>query len=389
MHPDPLFFTLFLIFTGAAVLATGALYAHQALLVTYIVLGILLGPSVLGLVNDPNIIQQIAQIGIIFLLFLLGLNLHPQQLTRSLPPMLAVTGVSSLALLALGAGVAWAFGFAAVEALVIGAAMMFSSTIIGLKLLPATVLHHQRTGERIIAILLLQDLVAIIVLMLLQNRGTGMETTWSIAASFLSLPLLVAFAFLFHRYVLFRLLQRFDTIFEYIFLLSIGWCLGLAQLAAAVGLSTEIGAFVAGVAMAASPISNFIAERLRPLRDFFLVMFFFSLGATLDLTTLTSILLPAGVLTALALALKPLLFAWPLRAIGEPAERATEIGVRLAQVSEFALLIAVLAADQGVIGSRASYLIQVTTVLTFVVSSYVIVARYPTPVATDERLRQD
>lgn len=389
MHTDPVVFTIFLIFTGAAALATVALYARQAMLVAYIVLGMLLGPSGVGLVQDPNVTQQVADIGIMFLLFLLGLDLYPQKLVGLFKESTAVTGVSSLLFAALGTAVGWALGFAWIESLTIGAALMFSSTIIGIKLLPTTVLHHRHTGEIIISVLLLQDLIAILILLLLQARGTGAMPLIEMVRVLLSLPGLILFAWLFERYVLIALIRRFDKIHEYIFLLAIGWCLGMAELARVLGLSHEIGAFVAGVLLATSPIALYIANSLRPLRDFFLVIFFFSLGASFDLAVLKDVLLPAGALSALVLAIKPLVFQFLLRRSGEALHRAREVGVRLGQISEFSLLIAVLALDLGVIGPQAAYLIQVSTLLTFIVSSYVIVMRYPTPIAVSDRLRRD
>ncbi|NNG13897.1 MAG: cation:proton antiporter, partial [Gammaproteobacteria bacterium] len=167
MHSDPIIFTIFLIFAGAAALATLALYARQSLLVVYIVLGVLLGPSVTNLVSDPALIKSLSHIGIIFLLFLLGVNLGPQKLIEQFRMSTIVTGASSLLFLLTGGVLALLLGFSPIEALVIGAAMMFSSTIIALKLLPTTVLHHQHTGEIIISILLFQDLIAILILMLL------------------------------------------------------------------------------------------------------------------------------------------------------------------------------------------------------------------------------
>jgi predicted Kef-type K+ transport protein len=165
--------------------------------------------------------------------------------------------------------------------------------------------------------------------------------------------------------------------------------MGLAQLGATFGLSHEIGAFIAGVLLATSPIALYIADNLRPLRDFFLVIFFFTLGASFNLTILTHVLVPASVLAALVLTIKPLVFRMLLRHSGEALHRAREVGVRLGQISEFSLLIAVLALQLGVISRRASYLIQVSTLLTFIVSSYIIVMHYPTPIAISDRLRRD
>lgn len=389
MHSDPITFNIFLIFTGAALLATLALYARQALIVAYIVLGLAFGPWGLGLVTDPDVIRQTSAIGIMFLLFLLGLNLHPQKLWLLLQEAMVVTGVSALLFALLGAAGGYLLGFAWLESLLVGACLMFSSTIIGLKLLPTTVLHHQRTGEIMISILLLQDMIAILILLGLQALGRGEMPLPDLGMLLLSLPGLVLFAYLAERYVLIRLIRRFDKIQEYIFLVAIGWCMGVAELANTLGLSHEIGAFIAGVALATNPIARFIAESLKPLRDFFLVLFFFSLGASFNLSILQEILLPALLLAVAILLIKPLVFRWLLRRSDETGERALEIGVRLGQISEFSLLIAVLGLDLGVMSHRASYLIQMATLFTFIASSYFIVLRYPTPIATSDKLRRD
>lgn len=386
MGDNSLFFATFLIFTGAAVFATVAMFARQALPLAYILLGVVAGPWALGLVPDPKTIQDIAQIGIIFLLFLLGLNLKPQDLLHMFGKASLVTLASSMLFGLIGVAVALAFGFGLVEALVIGAAMMFSSTIIGLKLLPTTMLHHQHIGEIIISILLLQDLIAIVILMLVQGGSLPVE---ELALALFGLPLISAIAFYGDRYVLFPLIARFDTIQEYVFLVAIGWCLGLAELAGLFGLSHEIGAFIAGVAMATSPIALFIADSLRPLRDFFLVMFFFSLGAGFALPALESVFWPALLLAGLSLAIKPGVFRVLLERTGETERRSREVGVRLAQISEFSLLIALAAAASGLIGERANYLIQLAVLLSFALSSIYVVRKYPTPIAVSDSLRRD
>ncbi len=389
MLDDSIIFSIFLIFTGAAVLAALALFARQSLLVAYILLGGLVGPWGFQLVNDPDIIREIGHIGIMFLLFLLGLNLQPAQLIRMLREAIVVTVVSSLVFGAIGFGISQAFGFSLHESVVIGSVMMFSSTIIGLKLLPTTALHHRHVGQVMISILLLQDILAIGILLVLEGFSqSGME--WKQVASLaVSLPALVIFSLLFERYILQRLIQRFDTIQEYIFLTAIGWCLGVAQLAELLGLSHEIGAFIAGVALATNPIALFIAESFKPLRDFFLIMFFFSLGAGFNINILPDVLLPASIIALLMLACKPVVFSWLLKKSGEVGGLPNEVGVRLGQVSEFSLMIAVLALNTGAIGAKASYLIQTTTLITFIVSSYVIMLSYPTPIAVSDRLRKD
>jgi len=185
------------------------------------------------------------------------------------------------------------------------------------------------------------------------------------------------------------LFRRFDRVQEYVFLLTLAWCLGVAQLAHAGGLSYEIGAFVAGIVVATSPIALFIAESLKPLRDFFLVMFFFALGAGLDLDVATVVLLPAALLGLCMLLLKPVVFRFALGRVAESPRLAWETGWRLGQMSEFSLLITFLAIQGALIGPAAAVVIQLGTLITFIGSSTIIVLRFPTPVGVSERLRRD
>ncbi len=389
MSGDSILYTIFLIFTGATVLATIALYARQSLLIAYIALGLLAGPHVTGLVPDPALVADIANVGIIFLLFLLGLNLEPADLQKLLREATVVTLLSCSTFAILGFAIAKAFGFSTLDSTVIGTTMMFSSTIVGLKLLPTSALHHQRMGEIIVSILLLQDIIAIIALLLLDGMGNDGSATIEVLGMLILLPTIAGAAYFVSKYVLTKLFLRFDQITEYIFLATVGWCLGIAELAHAVGLSHEIGAFIAGVTLAANPIARYIAESLKPLRDFFLIMFFFGLGAGFDLSAVSAVILPATALALVAVLIKPLIFKLLLQREQEKARMSGEIGVRLGQISEFSLMVAVVAVSAGVISDHASMTIQTATLITFIISSYWIVMRYPTPIAVDEKLRRD
>ena len=388
MHDADLLTSFFLIFSGAAVLATGALYTRQPLLVAYIGIGVLLGPHGLALVTDPSLLAEIAEIGIIFLLFLLGLDMQPSKLLHMFRTTLLVGVASSLAFAGLGYGVAILSGFGFVDAILVGAAMMFSSTIIGIKLLPTTVLHHKHTGEVVVSLLLLQDLIAIVLLIVLSSFSGSADAPppWLPA---IALPLGGLAAWAFVRWLLLPLLARFDVFQEYVFLVAIGWCLALAYGAAAVGLSHEIGAFAAGVTLATSPIAQFMAEALRPLRDFFLVLFFFTVGAAFDLSLAISVALPALLLTTVMLGGKPVIFRLLLNRFREQNVLAWEVGVRLGQISEFSLLLVFIALGTGVMSQAAATLVQTTAIATFLLSSYLVVLQYPTPIAVDERLRRN
>ena len=389
MHGESIFFTIFLIFTGAALVAGLALYARQSMLVAYIALGVIVGPWGIGWIEDATTAQGIGEIGILFLLYLLGLNLHPQKLSRMMREALVVTLASGLVFGVAGGAVALAFGFTWPEVLVVGAVSMFSSTIIGLKLLPTTALHHRHAGEIIISVLLLQDIMAIVILFGLDAASRPALSAVDALLLTVALPAIVVVAATAERWILTALIRRFDRIREYVFLVAIGWCLGISQLGHAMGLSHEIGAFVAGVALARSPVATYIAESLKPLRDFFLVMFFFSLGAGFPLPVLAAVALPATCLGGLMLVLKPVVFRWLLEREGESGPLSREVGVRLGQISEFSLLIAVVAAGGGIIGEHAAYTAHAATLLTFIVSSHVIMLRYPTPIAVSDALRRD
>lgn len=390
MHDGTVFNTIFLIFVGAAVLSTFVLYTRQSLLVAYILLGVVLGPYCLKFVSDLSAIRQVGDVGIVFLLFLLGLHLQPQNLVHMLKEVTWIALLSSAAFALVAYGVGRWFGLTNTESWVLGAAMMFSSTIIGLKLLPTTILHHQHTGEVMISVLLMQDLIAIIVLILINGASSSGGFSWhDLILVCVALPALILFAFLIERYVLVKLLARFDRTQEYVFLLSIGWCLGLSFLAQKLGLSEDIGAFVAGVALAASPISLFIAESLKPLRDFFLVMFFFAVGATFNFDFVAQVIIPACILAVLVLLLKPLCFHLLFMKAGEKKSVSTEVSIRLGQASEFSLLVASIAWGTQLISDVASNLIQATTILTFIVSSYVVVLKYPTPMSLSDKMRKD
>ena len=389
MGSDPFVFSFFLIFACAGILATLALFTRQPLIVMYIFTGMILGPSGTALIDNPELISSIAKFGIIFLLFLLGLDMQPAKLIKTLRSAMLVGVGSSLVFFAVGFSIASAFGYSMTETIIIGIVMMFSSTIIGIKLLPTTVLHHRHTGELMISLLLIQDLIAIVVLLVITGGLMEFDGVAKIARVLVSLPLLVLFSWLFVKYVLLPLLEKFDAFHEYIFLVAIAWCLGLAELSELAGLSLEIGAFIAGVTIATSPIALYIADHLKPLRDFFLVLFFFSIGAGFHMDLLAEVILPATVIATVILALKPVTFKFMLRRMSETSALGWETGFRLGQISEFSLLIAFVSTAQNLISQEASHLIQATAILTFLASSYLVVFRYPTPIAVNDRLRRD
>lgn len=389
MHGQTITFVIFLIFAGTAVLSTMALFTRQSLLVAYIAIGAVLGPWGLKLLNNSETIKQTGDIGIIFLLFLLGLDLQPQSLFHSLRKMSVITLLSSAIFFFIGFTLGNVFGYNFDQCLILGAVAVFSSTIIGIKLLPTTILHHQHTGELLISILLLQDILAIAVLLGLEVVASRTASYHHIALILSSFPILIGVAYLFQHYILSWLMGRFDQIHEYIFILSIGWCLCMAQLSHYLGLSEEIGAFIAGITVASNPIAAYIADSLKPLRDFFLVIFFFSIGASFNLSYFPSVFVQACILAGFMLAAKPLVFGLLLKHSGEVKSVSWEIGVRLGQMSEFSLLVIYMALKTGILDEKTTYMAEAAVIMTFIVSCYWTVLRYPTPLASSPKLRRD
>jgi Kef-type K+ transport system membrane component KefB len=385
-------FSFFLIFSGSALLATGALYTRQPIIVAYFLAGIIFGPSGFKFITNLDWMNDLSHIGIIFLLFLLGLDMQPQNLSHLLKKTFIVGVVSSLFFAFVGYCIGKLFGIDDVSALILGASMMFSSTIIGIKLLPTTVLHHRHTGELIVSILLLQDLIAIILLLLLYNFDSS-RLSWhlNLTIAFAALPLIFVLAFISVKYILLNLIKKFDQYRDFLFLLALGWCMGMAFIANLMNLSWEIGAFIAGISIATSPISQFIALNLKPLRDFFLVLFFFSIGAGFDLQLLMNQKLLAIVLlsTCLVLALKPIVFRFFLRKVSETKQSAWEVGFRLAQTSEFSILIAFVTCSHNIIDSLICHAIQATAIITMIASSYITVFFFESPLAIKDELRRD
>jgi Kef-type K+ transport system membrane component KefB len=385
---ENIIFQLVLIFAGAALFASLFLFLKQPIILAYIVLGIVVGPKGLELISDAEQIERLAHIGIILLLFLIGLNFQPAKLVGLLGLVGIVTLATCFIFMLLSLAVALAFGYPFIDSLIIGAALMFSSTIVSLKLIPTTQLHHHHVGDVMISVLLLQDVIAIVLIVLVTEGGMD-DVTISVGLLLLKLVVLSVMSFFIVRFVITKIFLKFDVIKEHTFVMSLGWGLFVAGAAEMLGLSFEMGAFIAGISLATVPIALVIAEELKPLRDFFLILFFFSIGAEFDLVVSQQLIVPGLIITVLLVTAKPVIFNWGFKAIGEKPKDSAELGVRLGQASEFSLLVAFSALASGLIEERSSYLIQLVVVLTFVVSTYWVVNVYPTPISYKSSQRKD
>ena len=388
MNLDSIISELSIIVVGAAALGTLFLYAKQPIIIAYIVIGFAVGPNGLGLIRRTDHIEEIAHFGVILLLFLIGLNLQPRKFLRLFRKTALLTFGTSILFGGMSLLFALLLRFDMHSSLLFGAAMMFSSTIVGLKLVPTTTLHQKRTGEVMTSVLLLQDVLAILVILFITGeKSDHVLVTFAMLAGKFALICLLSFMGV--RYVMVPLLSKFDVVQEYTFIATLGWCLLWAETAHILGLSYEMGAFVAGLSIASCQVAVIIAEHLKPLREFFLILFFFAVGAELDLRLDLRLLLSAVMFGAILVALKAYAFRFAFRKSGESLELSRELSVRLAQSSEFSLLVVFAALSVGVLSAERAMVIQITTIVTFIISTYWVVSRYPTPISGRTILRQD
>ncbi len=382
-------FDLSIVLAVSAVLSFLAVILKQPIIIAYIACGVIIGPWGAGWIKQAEFIETISHIGVTLLLFLAGLCLHPQKLIKLFQRTILVTLGNCIVSFVAALSFARLFGFAKLDALCIALALMFSSTILVVKLLPTTRLHQQRMGAICIGVLIMEDLLAVIALAFIRCLSLPRPLGLSFGGLMIKLFFFLVILFLFEQFVLTKVMRKVDRLHEALFILGLAWCFGIATISNRMGLFYETGAFFAGVVLARHPISLFISEGLKPIRDFFLVLFFFTLGAKVDLSVMQEVFLPAALLAAIFMVLKPWLFKQLFILTGEHPDFAKETGIRLGQLSEFSLLIALLAFSLGQISSQASQLIQLTAILTFIASSYIVVLKYPTPIGTSDKLRKD
>jgi len=277
-----------------------------------------------------------------------------------------------------------AIGLPVQHALIVGIAAIFSSTILVVKLLPTTTLHQRKMGAQCIALLIVQDLLAVAALILVSGLTPESMTFLPLWGALFIGGVLVT-----EKYVLRMILSKVEHYHELLYLLALSWFFAVAMIAREIGLSVEIGAFIAGMALARNPIAPFLAEGLKFFRDFFLILFFFVLGAGIDPRHLGDIWLSVLLFAIVLVVVKPAVYALLFRVQGESWKFSREVGVRLGQSSEFSLILVIAARQNGIINEQTAVFITLSAIVTFFVSSYVTVFFFQSPLGTAKRLKKD
>jgi len=358
----------------AASLGIVARLLKQPLILAYLVAGVIIGPFAFGLVRDYSIIETFASIGIIFLLFLVGLELNPRRLLEVGKSALII-GVSQIILSGLIYYlVAVKFGLTGIGAFYLAGAFTFSSTAIIVTLLSNRNDLDTLHGKLLIGILLVQDFVAISLLAVASGVKSSSGILWQQIAYQIPIRAITLFilTFLIAKYILPLIFNRIARSQELLFLSSLAWCFFLSIIAYALGFSAEIGAFLAGISLAPLPFSSHIAIKTKPLRDFFIMIFFVYLGSTLVFSDLIEILTPAVIFVLLILIINPLIVIIVMSALGFRKRTSFLTGITLTQVSEFSFIIAALGVKLDILPGEISTLVSVVAISTVFISTYFI-----------------
>ena len=373
MHNQDIFTELSLVLVVVAIVATVMRMLKQPLLLGYILTGILVGPIMLDLIHAKQAFDGFSQIGITLLLFIIGLGMNVSVI-RSLGRVSIVTASVLLTCVGgIGFFVSHLLGFPPITALVIGLALFFSSTIIILKVLSDKREVSRLHGQIAIGIILVDDIVAMIALVIVaalsSGNGFSVQAVGLLVAKALALG---AGLFIASAYIIPRLSKVFARSQELLFLFAVAWGFGVASLFSLAGFSHEVGALFAGVALASLPYATEMSTRLKPLRDFFVVLFFVSLGETFIFKDMSQIILPALVLSGIVIVGKPLFVMMSLGALGYTKLTSFKVGIHLSQISEFSIVLVVFANQVGLLDAKATSIMTLVALITIGVSSYLM-----------------
>ncbi|CAN5154157.1 cation:proton antiporter [soil metagenome] len=350
-------------------------------IVAYILAGLFLGP-VTGLMQATDSVDLISEVGIALLLFVVGLELSLDKI-RDVGRVAVVAGLGQVVFTALGGiGLALLLGFTTMEAIFIGTALTFSSTVVVVKLLGQKAELSHLYGRISVGIFLVQDLVVIVVLTLLTGLGSPEDLAPAsllrgLGASFGGVLLLLIVALLSAWYVLPRLFEWISISAEALFIWSLSWCFLFVVAAEMFHLSAEIGAFLAGISLAQLPYNEELRRRVHPLMNIFVAVFFVSLGVQMQLGDAALHWGSALVFSLFVLIGNPFIFMWIIARMGYGERTSFLTSVTVAQISEFSFIFAAVGLSSGLIDQSIVSLIALVGLVTIAASAYMILYNHP------------
>lgn len=372
MVEQSVFYQLSAVIVIAAIVSLVLRLLRQPLIIGYILTGIIVGPSALNIIQNHEAFTSFSEIGIVLLLFIIGLGLNITIIKNAGKPVFITFGTIIVSVGGLGFLAGYLLGFTGQESLVMAAALLFSSTIIVVKTLSDKKEQSRLYGQIAIGILLIEDIAASLALLAV-SASTGSSSTSNdlliliAKGTILGVLLLVVGAF-----IMPRLGRLFASSQELLYVFALAWAFGVASLFYWAGFSIEVGALFAGVAVAHLPYVQAIATRLKPLRDFFIVLFFIQLGESLNLDNIATAVVPAIVFSIIVMLSKPFTIMASLGWLGYTKQTSFKTAAHLSQISEFSIVLVVLAISTGVAGQDLAATITLTALITIAISAYLM-----------------
>lgn len=346
----------------------------QPLIVGYILTGLLAGPYGLDVIKDTHTLELFSKFGIAMLLFIVGLHLSPKVI-REVGKVSLLAGLGQIIITStIGFFIATLLGIDRIGALYIGIAITFSSTIIILKLLSDKGDLNKLYGKIAIGLLLMQDIIATVILILSSTVSNSGGNSLSVIIVFTLVKGMLLFNILLavSAFLLPRVIHFIARSQELLFIFSLAWGMGLATVFSWMGFSVEIGALVAGVTLASTPYAHEMSSRLKPLRDFFVILFFILLGAQMSFGNIQTTLPAAIILSLFVLFGNPIIVIALTSLLGYKKRISFLTGMTITQVSEFSLIIATLGFEVGHLTKDVLSLITLTGLITITFSTYLI-----------------
>ncbi len=357
----------------------------QPTIVAYILAGVVLGPAALGIVEVTELTETLSELGLAFLLFLLGIKMRIDEVSHVLAPIVKISIPQMAAVALAGFGISLALGFGTLESLMIGLAVMYSSTAVVIKMLTdkdeATSLH----GKIDVGVLLVQDIVVVILLAVLAaGRPDNLaEVATTLAIVLVLVAAITAAAIGASQYLLPPLFRRIADNKEVFFLIAISWAflfvlvsdeinLILSPLGIEAYLSIEMGAFLAGLAIAQLPYSKELQDRVNPLTDLFVMVFFVSVALTLEASELLFYWQEAVIAAVVLMIAKFIIFFALINWQGFSLETTFLGSSTMMQISEFGIIVGVAAQQGGFIGVEVLGFLTLIALLTMSASVYFI-----------------
>jgi Kef-type K+ transport system membrane component KefB len=349
--------------------------SKQPILIAFIFSGILIGPQGFGLITSNMFFEAIGEIGIILLLYLIGLELKTKIFSGIFGKGSLITLASSAVIFVSGLFIGFVSNLTLTETIYLALVLIFSSTVVVMKLLNEQKETNPYVRQYCIAALITQDIIAIIILLFISSsQETGYLGLFQ-AVKFLVEGIFVfLLAFVLQKYVLKRIARKVFHKPDIMFLIGLAWCLLFAEIAQFFNFSREIGAFIAGLSLTFLPAYKLkvIVQKSETIRDFFMILFFFVLGAKVEFQNIQqySVLIAIGLLFVILV--KPLIFKLFFKMFRAVPNENLEISVRLGQLSEFSIVIIILAAATGHVSTNFAMAIEVIMFLSIIISTYFV-----------------